>query len=107
MREVTYDANGTGSLPKRSRLDGVRDAPDTSGFGRKHSLEARASIERRGRFACVLGTSETPWQGEPEPAGVRETERILGDTGIAMIDTPDPCVGRPTFSRWASSRWWL
>jgi hypothetical protein len=36
--------------------------------------------------------------GEPDPAGVLEAEARLGDTGIVMIDTPDPlCMAASLF----------
>jgi hypothetical protein len=37
--------------------------------------------------------------GEPDPAGVVEAEAAIGDTGIVMIDTPDPlCLAAGLFS---------
>ena len=47
---------------------------------------------------AFLQIPEQDFAGKPDPAAVLETEAILGDTGIVMIDTPDPiCLAAALF----------
>lgn len=45
-----------------------------------------------------LDLPDVPFGGEPDTAGVLDTEQKLGDGGIVMIDSPDPlCCVAPLF----------
>lgn len=47
---------------------------------------------------AFLALPEAAFGGEPDPTGVLETERALGETGIVMIDTGDPiCAAASLF----------
>lgn len=47
---------------------------------------------------AYLELPQAEQHGEPDCTGVLEAERMLGDTGIAMIDTPDPlCLAAGLF----------
>lgn len=48
---------------------------------------------------AFLSVQFPPFAGEPDPSGVLAAEEALGDTGIVMIDTPDPlCLAAGLFS---------
>jgi len=47
---------------------------------------------------AYLALPLAPFGGAPDPSGVLETETVLGDTGIVMIDTADPlCLAADLF----------
>jgi hypothetical protein len=48
---------------------------------------------------AYLQLPKTPFGGEPDISEVLKTEKLLGNTGIAMIDTPDPlCYAASLFA---------
>jgi hypothetical protein len=113
------------SVPFRGASDPVAELMQTESWFENGSCYARQSVRCGSRLLTATTRRDpdvnTVWQiehllkdaddlraylelpiaenhGEPDCAGVIEAERRLGDTGIVMIDTPDPlCLAAGLF----------
>ena len=97
--EVSYDANGS-RLTKKTIKAGSRtlmsvnrqDKDIYSLWTLEHLLKSAEDVK------ALLTLDFTPPTGAPDVSVVLETEEALGDTGIVMIDTPDPlCLAASLF----------
>ena len=113
------------SVPFRGALDPVDELTQTETWFENGSRYERRSVRCGGRSLTATTRRDpdvnTIWQiehllkdvddlraylelpvaeklGEPDSTGVLAAERMLGDTGIVMIDTPDPlCLAASLF----------
>ena len=97
--EVSYDANGS-RLTKKTIKAGSRtlmsvnrqDKDIYSLWTLEHLLKSAEDVK------ALLTLDFTPPTGAPDVSVVLETEEALGNTGIVMIDTPDPlCLAASLF----------
>ena len=81
-------------LGGRTLVDVTRRDPDVNTVWRvEHLFKDSADVE------AFLDLPEPPDPGAPDISGVLETEKMLGESGIVMIDTADPlCIAAGLFA---------
>ena len=99
QEEVSYDANGS-RLVKRSIKAGGRVL--TSLTRRDRDVNTIWTLEHLLKdvddLKALLQLDIPGPSGDPDVSGVLEAEAAIGDTGIVMIDTPDPlCLAASLF----------